>query len=60
MENDDDMIATISFKEYLALKGALQLFVKQWNACGPNSDFGRYFQNVKDAADKVLGSTSAA
>jgi len=32
------------------LLAALQLFVKQWNACGPNSDFGRYFSNVSVAA----------
>ena len=32
----------------------LKLLVSQWNACGPNSDFGRYFQNIKDAADAVL------
>ncbi len=33
---------------------ALTLFVDQWNACGPNSDFGRYFQNVRDAARTAL------
>jgi hypothetical protein len=36
------------------LSGALKMFVAQWNACGPNSDFGRYFQNVKNAADLAL------
>jgi hypothetical protein len=36
------------------LRGALKIFVAQWNACGPNSDFGRYFQSVKSAADEVL------
>jgi len=36
------------------LEEALQLFIKQWNACGPNSDFGRYFSNVRDAANKAL------
>ena len=36
------------------LEKALQLFIKQWNACGPNSDFGRYFSNVRDAANKAL------
>jgi hypothetical protein len=29
--------------------GVLTLFERQWNACGPNSDFGRHFQNVRDA-----------
>jgi len=32
------------------LLSALQSFVKQWEACGPNSNFGRYFSNVRDAA----------
>ena len=36
------------------LEAALHLFVKQWNACGPNSDFGRYFSNVRDAANAAL------
>jgi hypothetical protein len=36
------------------LEAALNLFVKQWNACGPNSDFGRYFSNVRDAANAAL------
>lgn len=36
------------------LYAALALFVEQWNACGPNSDFGRYFGNVRDAAVKAL------
>lgn len=31
-----------------------KLFLKQWNACGPNSDFGRYFSNVRDAAEKYV------
>lgn len=33
---------------------ALETFVAQWNACGPNSDFGRYFQNVRDEAVAAL------
>ncbi len=33
---------------------ALKLFVRQWNACGPNSDFGRYFRSVRDAAVKAI------
>lgn len=33
---------------------ALRLFERQWNACGPNSDFGRYFQNVRDAARAAI------
>lgn len=32
---------------------ALQTFIDQWNACGPNSDFGRYFKSVRDAAVAV-------
>lgn len=37
------------------MRAALELFVKQWNACGPNSDFGRHFSNVRDAARDALG-----
>jgi hypothetical protein len=37
-----------------ALHEALTLFVKQWNACGPNSDFGRYFGNVRVSAEAAL------
>lgn len=36
------------------LRSALELFMRQWNACGPNSDFGRYFSNVRDAANAAL------
>jgi hypothetical protein len=36
------------------LETALRLFVAQWNACGPNSDFGRYFSNVIRAARDAL------
>ena len=36
------------------LRPALQLFLEQWNACGPNSEFGRYFANVRIAAEKAL------
>lgn len=32
------------------LLAALKQFVAQWNACGPNSEFGRYFQSVRDVA----------
>ena len=38
----------------VGVEDALRLFLKQWNACGPNSDFGRYFQNVRDAAEAAL------
>lgn len=34
----------------LDMQEALAEFVKQWNACGPNSDFGRYFQRVHTQA----------
>lgn len=44
--------------DYDKLERAVSLFVKQWNACGPNGDFGRYFQNVKDAVDAAIGSVS--
>jgi hypothetical protein len=33
---------------------ALELFTRQWNACGPNSDFGRYFSNVRVAAEAAI------
>jgi len=36
------------------LRRALQMFIRQWNACGPNSDFGRHFSNVRDAAVSAL------
>lgn len=36
------------------LLAALETFVGQWNACGPNSDFGRYFGNVRVAAVAAL------
>ena len=39
------------------LRDALETFVAQWNACGPNSDFGRYFQNVRDKAVAALANT---
>jgi hypothetical protein len=42
-----------------ALFEALQTFEKQWNACGPNSDFGRYFQSVRDAAVEALAQAKA-
>lgn len=33
---------------------ALQQFIQQWNVCGPNSDFGRYFGNIRDTAVAAL------
>lgn len=33
---------------------ALQQFVLQWNACGPNSDFGRYFNRIHEVAVDAL------
>jgi hypothetical protein len=36
------------------LLAALELFTRQWNACGPNSDFGRYFSNVRVAAEAAV------
>lgn len=41
------------------LVAALRLFEAQWNACGPNSDFGRYFSNVRDAARNALAKAEA-
>jgi len=38
----------------------LEAFVKQWNACGPNSDFGRQFKAVRDAAIKALAEQVSA
>ncbi len=37
------------------LREALRAFIKQWNACGLNSDFGRYFANVRKQAVAALG-----
>jgi hypothetical protein len=42
--------------EIKGLHAALEMFAKQWEACGPNSDFGRYFQSVYSAARKALKS----
>lgn len=42
------------------LLNALRLFIKQWNACGPTSDFGRYFSNVRDAANTAIAKAEAA
>lgn len=39
-----------------ALVAALELFERQWNACGPNSDFGRHFGNVRDVVRAALAS----
>lgn len=41
-------------KRVTRLREALQTFVEQWNACGPNSDFGRYFANVQKQAVAAL------
>jgi hypothetical protein len=38
---------------------ALLTFEKQWNACGPNSDFGRHFQSVRDVAVEALAKAKA-
>ena len=40
-----------------ALAGALQTFIKQWEACGPNSEFGRYFANVYREAKAAIQAT---
>jgi hypothetical protein len=55
LELADARVHTVEANARIAkLEAALQLFVKQWNACGPNSDFGRYFSNVRDAAKAAL------
>lgn len=41
------------------LIAALEGLVKQWNACGPNSDFGSYFRNVRDEAVAALALAGA-
>jgi len=64
----DDLVAMRDFLNRVfpapagdpAIRAALQLFVKQWNACGPNSDFGRYFKNVRDAAVSALDKATGA
>jgi hypothetical protein len=38
------------------LLDALKLFLKQYDACGPNSDFGRYFGNLRPVAAKAIAS----
>jgi len=45
--HEDDARLMVAAKE---MEKALHLFISQWNACGPNSDFGRHFSNVRDAA----------
>jgi len=42
------------------LTDALQAFVKQWNACGPNSDFGRNFKPVRDQAVAAIAKATGA
>lgn len=42
------------------VRDALEAFVRQWNACGPNSNFGRYFQHVRDQAVKALAEQVSA
>ncbi|HUD10955.1 MAG TPA: hypothetical protein VMS08_00970 [Candidatus Saccharimonadia bacterium] len=49
------LVDMVMAEDYDRLIAPLVLFVRQWNACGPNSDFGRYFQDVRDAAVKVVG-----
>jgi len=36
------------------LLDALNLFMTQYDACGPNSNFGRIFANVKTAAAQAV------
>lgn len=42
------------------MQDALAEFVKQWNACGPNSDFGRIFQRVNGPAIAALRNAGVA
>lgn len=53
-ENDARLMAAA--KE---MEKALCLLISQWNACGPNSDFGRNFSNVRAAALAALAKASA-
>jgi len=39
------------------LLAALQLFVKQYDTCGPNSNFGRIFEDVKKSATVAIAKT---
>lgn len=51
-------ISTEAISQRDKFRAALILFLSQCNACGPNSDFGRYFQNVRDAALSALAERS--
>jgi hypothetical protein len=42
------------------MTAGLEAFIKQWNACGPNSDFGRQFQAVRDEAVKALAAAKVS
>ncbi|HDA7260228.1 TPA: hypothetical protein O5T62_002833, partial [Staphylococcus aureus] len=39
---------------------AAEKFIAQWNACGPNSDFGRFFKNVRDEMVTALAAAKGA
>lgn len=41
-------------RRYDKVRAALELFEQQYNACGPNSNFGRIFSNVHKAACEAL------
>ena len=59
---EDAALAVRCVNTHAELVAALDGFVKQWNACGPNSDFGRYFQSVytqaRAAIARATGGTS--
>ena len=54
VSGDDATFIVRAANSHDELVKALQHFVGQWNACGPNSDFGRYFKNVREAALSAL------
>jgi hypothetical protein len=41
--------------DHIAVMNALEMFVTQWNAFGPNSEAGDAFKKVRAAAVKALG-----
>lgn len=53
--SEDVVVMAKRARDEIESRGAaLELFIKQWDACGPNSDFGRYFSNVRDAAEAAI------
>lgn len=65
-EDEAPIMKRLAFKDaitpeaFVELLGALELFVKQWNACGPNSDFGRYFQSTYTQARAAIAKATGS